>query len=95
MNSYEVSIEFDRGSVCLDFGNAERETAGGRYRAYALMSESIDGVNWIADVSAIEVLVGRDWLRTDLPLDEKAKIAEYLETEKEQEQLEDEELETV
>jgi len=54
------------------------------------MTESSDGVNWIADVNAIEVLVGRDWLRTDLPLDEKAKIAEYLETEKEQEQVEDE-----
>ncbi len=89
-NCHELSIEFDRSSVVLCFGKVERETAGGHYRATALMTESVDGVSWIADIGSVEVLVGKEWLKTDLPLDEKAKVAEYLQAEAEREQAENE-----
>lgn len=89
-NQHETSIEFDRSPVILDFGDDESETVGGRYRVTALMTASVDGISWIADIGEVRVLVGKEWLKTDLPLDEKAKVAEYLQNEAERDQAEDE-----
>lgn len=89
MRQYDVTAEFDRSPVALDFGNVERETTGGHYRVDALMTERTGG-GWVADLMQVQVKVGREWLRTDLPLDEKAKIAEYLEAEAEREEAENE-----